>query len=62
VALSLYLALKEEAPDDGAIALGLARCLLCIGKGDEARPILESLLARDPRHAEARLLRSSLLS
>jgi tetratricopeptide (TPR) repeat protein len=62
VAMGLYQALRDEAPDDTEIALGLARSLLCTGRPEAARPVLESLLARDPKHAEARLLRSSLLS
>jgi tetratricopeptide (TPR) repeat protein len=62
MALAVYQALQAEAPEEPEIALGLVRCQLCCGRTDEARPILEAMLAKDPKHSEARLLRSSLLS
>jgi hypothetical protein len=60
-ALGLYEALRAEAPENAEIALGLVRSLLCMDRCDEARPVLDALLQREPKHQEARLLRSSLL-
>src|SRR5262249_22789589 len=45
---------------DAEVLLGLARCRRSMGQGDEARRLLDQLLAREPRHAEALCERGKL--
>jgi predicted Zn-dependent protease len=45
--------LHQRRPDDPAVLLGLARCRLELGHADEARPLLDDLLAAHPDDALA---------
>jgi len=59
-ALEHFQYLHAEAPEDREILLGLAGALTAVHRADEARPILDKLLAKDPDDALALTLRGRL--
>ena len=52
-ALAQYQWLAERQPTQPAVRLGLARCHRGMGQGEEARKLLDDLLAENPDHGEA---------
>jgi tetratricopeptide (TPR) repeat protein len=52
--------LRQERPDDPAVLVALARCRMVQLKPDEARALLESVLAKHPNHFDALLRRGEL--
>jgi len=50
MALASYRAAHERDAEDADIRAHLGQCLLRLGKPDEARPLLEGVVAADPRH------------
>ena len=52
--------LRQERPNDPAVLVALARCRLVQSKPDEARALLDSVLAEHPNHFDALLRRGEL--
>lgn len=59
-ALQIYEQLRPLQSDSADVLLGLARCNCGLHELDEARRLLDELLARHPHHAEALLERGRL--
>jgi tetratricopeptide (TPR) repeat protein len=59
-ALEQFDRLRVQTPADPAVVRGQARCLLDLGRDDEARAVLDELLAVVPSDAEALILRGKL--
>src|SRR5262249_18020894 len=56
-ALPHFLQLQRDKPGDPQVTLGLARCHLVLGESNEARQLLDALLAQYPRHGVALAMR-----
>src|SRR5207249_199343 len=52
--------LRKRRPEDPAVLLGLARCRSLLSDFDSARDLLDKLLKKHPRHAEALVQRGKL--
>jgi tetratricopeptide (TPR) repeat protein len=52
-AIDHWIDLHRQRPEDPALLLGLAQCRRELGQTDDARALLDDLLARHPRHVAA---------
>ncbi|HEV3446282.1 MAG TPA: tetratricopeptide repeat protein, partial [Gemmataceae bacterium] len=59
-AIAQFRCLRERQPDSLPVALSLARCLQDLAQLDEARELLDSILAAHPEHAAALVERGRL--